>query len=183
MLKKTLTFVFLFLSSFVFAQRDSFVPHSYNLQGSFIASTFYKNPLLGITGELLVPVDNSRFTIILRPGVWINPIHKDAHFFIIQMGTNVKITKKLSIGTYFMNKQSFVPRPYYPSQKLALNEGYNSPFSLFAIATPFKDSKVSIKAEYAYFIRYNIRGGSYEMNKSGFMLSLNYKLLEKIAKK
>lgn len=191
MLKKIFFAAFLIISSLASAQTDttkklthdsSFVPHSFNLQGSFIVSTFYKNPLLGITGELLVPIDNSRVTITLRPGVWINPTYRNNHFLTLQMGANVRITKKLDFGAYFMNKQAFFPRPYYPEQKLALNEGYNSPFSLFAIATPFKDAKVSIKAEYAYFVRYNIRGGSYEMNKSGFMLSLNYKLLEKIAK-
>lgn len=180
MLKKIFFAAFLIVSSLASAQRSSFVPRSYNLQGSLIASTFYKNPLLGLTGELLVPVDNTRFTITLRPGIWVNPTYRNSHFLTLQMGTNVKITKKLDVGGYFMNKQSFVPRPYYTEQKLALNEGYNSPFSIYTIATPFKGKKVSIKAEYAYFIRYNIRGGSYEMNKSGFMLTLNYKLYELI---
>lgn len=178
-IKSTLLALFLLvsLSNSSMAQRDSFVPHSLNVYTDVIVNTVYKNPMVGIMGELEVPVGRSKVDIVLRPGLWINPTVPNNNFLVLQMGVNVKINSNLKIGTYFMNKQSFLPRPHYKTQNEAVNEGYNSPFSLFATITPFKTDKIYMKTEYMYFIRYNIRKEGWVMNKSACMITIGYKLI------
>lgn len=182
-MKKIFVLLLTLTSLTAFSQRDSFVPHSYNLYANTIVSTSYTNPLLGLTGEFFVPIDKSITNVVIRPGIWINPLTNE-NFWVIQAGVNVDISKKLSLGGYFMNKHSFLPRPYYPKQEDAKNEGYNSPFSLFAIITPFKDSKISMKAEYMWFWRYNVRkDGENKLYKSDCMITISYRLFNYEAKK
>lgn len=173
-MKKIFFLVFILLITKLTKSQN--VPHSFNVYSDVVVSTIYRSPLLGLTGELNVPMDNTKLDIVLRPSVWIDPSFNNEHFVVIQMGLNKNINKKTIVGCYFMNQQSFIPRPKYKSQLQARNEGYNSPFSLFLIAKPFHNEKIQIKSEYNYFIRYNDRFKNSTMNKSSFMLTFSYQL-------
>lgn len=182
MLKKIFFATFLIISSLASAQRDSFIPHSDNVYLQGLAMTHYKSPMFGIMGERSVPIEKTRFTILLRPGVWLNPFVSKSNFFVLQMGLTAKVSKSLEVGTYFMNLNAFLPKPYYNTEKEIKNNGYNSPFSVFATSHPFKNRKYSVTAEYSYFPVFAIRNIGQSSNKSGFTISLNYKLFEHIAK-
>lgn len=182
MLKKIFFAAFLIVSSLASAQRGSFVPHSDNIYIQGLATTQYKSPMFGIMGERSVPVENSKFTILLKPGVWLNPFIPKSNFWVLQMGLTRKINKSVEVGAYFMNLNAFLPKPFYNTQKEVKNNGYNSPLSVFVTAAPFKDKKYSVTAEYSYFSVFAIRNGGQSYNKSGFTVSLNYKLFEHIAK-
>ena len=146
------------------AQWDSLPPYTQSLYVSVISTTYYTSPLAGFTAEQAVKDEEFKTTFLGRIGYWYYP---NKSFFIVQMGAKYHF-KKFELGAHLMNYQGFLPRPHYDSLHQQINEGYNSPFSVYAIVYPFKNKGVSVTTDLSYFT--NLR-------KFGVLVSINYRLI------
>jgi hypothetical protein len=146
------------------AQWDSLPPYTQSLYVSVISTTYYTSPLAGFIAEQAVKDEEFKTTFLVRGGIWYYP---DKSFLIVQMGAKYHF-KKFDFGGFLMNYQGFLPRPHYDSLSQQVNEGYNSPFSLYATVYPFRNKEISVTSDLSYFT--NLR-------KFGVYVSINYRLL------
>lgn len=144
-------------------------------------TNYYKSPMIGIMLERGFVDEPTNMTYIGKIGAWFYPFKKENNFFIVQAGA-YKTIKNFDIGLYLMdfNGHAF-PRPSYNTQWDTMQKykdkrpkdeyGYNSPFSAFFTARPFKDNKFEVTTKFSYFLNSNVIGTHF-----GAMVSLRYRL-------